>query len=118
MTTDIWLVAELTIAQGKTETFKDRMKALIDQVQAQEPDTLIFKFFFNDDETKCCPIELYRDSEALQTHIHNVHDIFAPVLEVSQLTRIEIYGDATQELKESAAPLGAKFFKSWNGFTR
>ncbi len=45
MTTDIWLVAELTIAQGKTETFKDRMKALIDQVQAQEPDTLIFKFF-------------------------------------------------------------------------
>ena len=54
----------------------------------------------------------------MTTHIHNVHDIFAPVLEVSQLTRIEIYGDTTQELKESAAPLGAKFFKSLNGFTR
>ena len=118
MTAYIWLVAELTIAKGKTEFFKSRMKTLINQVQAQESDTLIFQLFFNDDETKCYPLELYKDSEALTTHIHNVRDVFKPVLEVSQLTRIEIYGNATEELKEAAAPLGAKYFTSWDGFSR
>ena len=118
MNADIWLVAELTLAKGKTESFKSRLKTLMNQVQAQESDTLIFQFFFNDDETKCYPLELYKDSEALKTHIHNVRDVFKPVLEVSQLTRIEIYGNATQELKETAVTLGAKFFKSWDGFSR
>ncbi len=118
MANNIWLVAELTIAQGKTETFKERMQTLIELVHSNEPDTLVFKCYLNDEETKCYPFELYRDSEALQAHLKNVSEIFPRLMEVSQLTRIEIYGDATEELKKSVADLGAEVFKHWNGFTR
>lgn len=118
MTSDIWLVGELTIAQGKTETFKEQMKILIEMVRLKEPDTLIFEFYFNDDETKCYPFELYKNSKGLVTHIKNVSEIFSKILEVSQLTRLEIFGKATEELKEAVAPLGAKIFKCWSGFTR
>ena len=55
MANNIWLVAELTIAQGKTETFKERMKTLIELVHSNEPETTIFELYFNDDETKCYP---------------------------------------------------------------
>ncbi len=118
MADNIWLVAELTIAQGKTETFKERMQTLIELVHSNEPETLVFELYFNDDETKCYPLELYKNSEALQFHLKNVSEIFPKLMEVSQLTRIEIYGDATEELKKSVADLGAEVFKHWNGFTR
>ena len=118
MSTDIWLVAELTITGGKNEDFKERMKALIELVRSKEPDTLLFECYFNDDETKCYPFELYRDSGALQVHLKNVTAAFAKILEVAELTRLEIYGNATEELKKDLAPLGARVFKHWTGFTR
>jgi len=50
MANNIWLVAELTIAQGKTETFKERMQAFIEMVHSNEPDTLVFECHLNDRE--------------------------------------------------------------------
>jgi hypothetical protein len=37
---------------------------------------------------------------------------------LAELTRLDVYGNATKELKMDLAPLGAKMFKHWTGFTR
>jgi quinol monooxygenase YgiN len=118
MSTDIWLIAELTISGEKNEVFRERMKTLIELVRSKEPDTLLFECYFNEDETKCYPFELYRDSRALQIHLKNVKKVFENILEVAELTRLDVYGNATKELKMDLAPLGAKMFKHWTGFTR
>ena len=118
MNTEIRLVAEFTIAEGKTDAFKELIKTAIEKVRSNEPDTLTYEFYFSDDETKCYALELYRDSQAVLTHMEDVSELLQKILAIAQLTSLEIYGDATAELKEALASFGSKFFTHWSGFKR
>ena len=118
MTSEIRIVGEFTINEGKTEAFKELIKTAIETVRSNEPDTLRYEFYFNEDETACYPLELFRNSQAVLTHLEDVGAIVSKLSEVAQITRVEIYGNASDELKQALAPFGAKFFKHWGGFTR
>ena len=118
MNTEIRIVGEFTIAEGKTDAFKELIGTAIERVRSNEPDTLTYEFYFSDDETKCYALELYRDSQALLTHVEDVGEILPKILAVAQITSLEIFGNATKELKEGLASFGAKFFTHWSGFKR
>jgi hypothetical protein len=38
--------------------------------------------------------------------------------EIAPATRIEIYGDVSDELRRAVAPFGAEIAGHWSGFTR
>ena len=122
MTDQILLVAEFTIQDGKSDAFKKLLRAAIEIaieiVRSKEPDALSYEFYPGNHESKCYAVELYKDSKALLAHIENVGGILPQVLEVSQFSRLEIYGNATDELREAVAPFGAKIFFHLDGFTR
>lgn len=118
MSSEIWLIAEFTIKDGEIDAFKEVANMFITTVKMNEPDTLTYQLYFNDDQTKCLVLEQYCDSQAVLTHLKNVGALVLKLLKTAQLTRGEIYGNASAKLKLAATPFGAKFFKHWDGFVR
>ena len=60
----IHIRAEITIEEGKAEEFKKLVQDMSRTVEANEPDTIEYRFYINGSETKCIVHEIYRNSEA------------------------------------------------------
>ncbi len=118
MTTSIQTVVEFTINDGKIDTFKQLGKEYIELVKANEPNMLSYQFYFNDDESRCYALEFYKDSEAVFAHLENVAEVTPRALEVSQIIRVEIFGNVSDELREAVSALNPQINKHWDGITR
>jgi quinol monooxygenase YgiN len=118
MERSIRFVVEFTINDGKREAVKQLLTPLIEMVEAKDSGALSYEFFFNKDESKFYVLEWYKDSEAALNHMGIVKEYLSKLLEVSQVTRFEIFGNASEKLVEGLTPLGAQFFTHWGGFTR
>lgn len=116
MTTRIRLVAEFTIADGKTEEFRKLAAEAIEITQAYDQGALGYEFFFNKDGTKCRAIEQYKDSAATLVHFGIVSEVFASMMEIAQMTQGELYGEPSPELVEACAMFGTKVYRYWSGF--
>ena len=117
MSSRIWYVGDYSIADGKTEEFKSIIQEVID-LERSASDVLVYEFFLDDDESKFHAIESFKDSDSVLQHMERGSEIIPRLLEVADVTRFEIYGDATQELRDAVGPFGAKIFPRWDGFTR
>jgi quinol monooxygenase YgiN len=118
MTDYIRANAELSIPAGKIDEFKKLAAELIKKVEANEPNTLSYEWFLSDDESKCYVLEIYKDSEALMAHLGDIGEMMGPFLELAPLTRLELYGSPSDEVRQALEPFGTKFFEHWNGLTR
>ena len=118
MTTPIRLVAEFTIADGKTEEFRKLVAEAIEITRAHDQGALGYEFFFDNDGTKCRAIEQYKDSAATLAHLKIVSEVFARMMEIAQMTQGELYGEPSPELVEACAMFGTKIYRYWNGFIR
>lgn len=72
MSERISTVGEISIQPGKLEALKDVVVKLIQNVEENEPYTLIFAFHLNEDGTKCTVIEHYQNSAAAMTNLVNL----------------------------------------------
>ena len=118
MTNYIRSVAEVSIVAGKLDEFKKIATEAIERVEANEPDTLSYEWFFNDDESKCYLLEWYKNSEAVLAHLENIGDLLGSLVEISSTNRLEIYGDPSEALRQTLEPFGAKIHTHWHGITR
>ena len=118
MEDSIRLVVEATVAEGKLDSFKRILSSAVERVRANEPNTLSYEFFFNEDESKCYGLEWYKDSEATIAHVANVGEILGRLFEVSQLTRMEVMGAPSDEAKKLLDSFGAQTYIPWDGLTR
>ena len=118
MSYSIRFVVEFTVNEGKLDIVKQLLTPLIETVEAKDSGALSYEFFFNNDESKFYILEWYKDSEAALAHMGIVKDPLSRLLEVSQGTRFEIFGNASDKLVQALTPFGAQFFKHWGGFTR
>ncbi len=118
MGSHIWYVGEYSVAPGKSQTFKDVIEGAIKTELSERESVLSYEFFFNDDQSKFYAIELFRDSEAVLSHLERAKETIPKVLEVAEITRFEIYGTPSAALREAMSSFGAKMFGYWAGFTR
>jgi hypothetical protein len=44
--------------------------------------------------------------------------ILGPLDEIAPATRVELYGDLSDEVRQAVAPFGPKIYEHWHGFTR
>lgn len=109
---------EFSLQDGAQETFKNKLDEAITLVKANEPGALNYQFYFNDDETKCYVMEQYADSAAMMFHLSNVSGILNEILQISTLTRLEIFGALSEEAHSFASSMGARFYTHHDGFTR
>jgi len=111
-------MAEIAIPEGKLDEFKRLAAEIIDEVEANEPDTLSYEWFISNDERKCYVIQRYRDSEAVLAHLGNIAHLSGRLHEVAPLTGLTIFGSPSAELREALDRVGPRVFEHWNGVTR
>lgn len=110
--------AEFAVSVGKFDSFKAVGQEMIDTVGGKEPDTLSYEWYFNGDNSKCYTMECYRDAAALSTHLSDVNQFIHKLLDVSKITKLDVFGKLTPELEKRYVALGAQNFRYWNGVTR
>jgi len=118
MTNEIQYTVEWTIKPGGLKIFKDIANKAIKLVQDSEPGMKGYQWYFNNDESKCYTAEWQLSSESLLTHLQNVGSILPELLEHSDITRFEVFGNLNSKASEAVKGLGAKVFGYFNGFTR
>ena len=118
MTSYIRVNAEHAISDGKIDEFKKMAAEMIKKVEANEPNYLSYEWFLSDDESQCYIIGLFKDSEAMMAHLANIGEMMGPFSEIAPATRIELYGNLSDELRQAVAPFEANISEHWNGFTR
>jgi quinol monooxygenase YgiN len=114
-----WTV-EFTIEKDKLEEFKKYVKEISDVVKKDERGTKSYQWYLNDkDETKCMVSEFYECSDAALAHLHGngVKTIHVPkIFPIAKITRFEVYGDPSKELREALTPLGPEKYLFLIGF--
>ena len=111
-------IVEFTIADGKTDEFKNKAKGYIDAVKGNEPGTLGYQWYVDAAGTRCLLQETFASSEALITHLKNVGPSLPDLLAIAPITRTEVLGSASAAATEALAALGAVHFPHLGGFDR
>jgi quinol monooxygenase YgiN len=110
----------VTIVKGKREEYKKLVQEMSRTVEANEPGTLHYQFYLNRDETKCIVNEIYANSEATLAHINGVasQTILPKIHNVSRVSRLEVYGNPSEELQKVLADVVLQTYIPFTGFSR
>jgi quinol monooxygenase YgiN len=87
---------EFTIKPGGIERFRALITELTEAVEADEPEMLGHNWYFSSDQTKCHVVEWYAGETGVQEHVDLVGGALDVVLEVSDITRFDVYGAASE----------------------
>ena len=118
MTDRIRMVAEFTIKRENLAAFKQLAAKAIDLVVRNEPDALSYEWFFNEDESLCTVLEIYKDVQALNAHMANIGPTLGEIFAVAPMTSLQVFGAVPEEMKPTIASLGGKVHARFAGVTR
>ena len=112
---EIIFVVEMDSNEGKTiEDIAQFSKFYTDAIDTNEPNSLGWGFYESGD--KVILIERYLDGNAMMEHGKNVSEggpleaQFVQFMEHFTINKIDVYGNASDELKEFVKPFGLPFF--------
>jgi quinol monooxygenase YgiN len=117
---DIRLVNRYTVAPEDVDAVKHLLSELIDRVRTDDPGTLSYEWYLDEDASELFLVAWWKDSDALIAHeaLFAKDPIVEQFHEKAPVNRTEIYGDVTDKLLE-VLPGAKKMSKQhWNGFTR
>lgn len=115
---EISYVIEFSIADGKLEDFKQKATGYVDGVKANEPETYVYQWYLAEDGKHCLLHEKFGSSEALLTHLGNVGPSLPDLLAIAPITRLEVFGTASDAARDALKDLGATHFPHLAGFDR
>lgn len=112
--------AEFTIQEGKVQEYKKLVQDMSRVVEANEPDTIEYQFYLDSDETKCIVHETYASSEAVLAHNTCVasQTILPKIFSVSRISRFEVYGNPSEELRKLLTSFSPQIYDLFTGFRR
>ncbi len=112
--------AEFAINEGKLDEFKKLVQDMSSVVEANEPDTIDYQFYLDRDETKCIVRETYANSEAALAHNAGIasQTILPKIFSVSRISRFDVYGNPSEELRKMLAGFGPQIYDVFAGFSR
>jgi quinol monooxygenase YgiN len=114
-------VNELTVKEGKLETFRELMEEMVSGT-SNEPGTLSYEWYISHDGGNVHVVETYADSAAVVAH--HVSEGFAlknwagRVMDCVAASRVVAYGDPNAAAREILDRLGATYYSTWGGFSR
>ena len=120
MAENILIRAFFIIEKDNVEQFKKLIRKMSEVVETSEPDTLEYRFYLNEDGTKCIVHETYADSKATLSHNDSTASktILPSIFNIAQLNRLDVYGNPNDELKKVLAGLNSHIFNLFTGFSR
>jgi quinol monooxygenase YgiN len=112
-------VFEVTLKPGAHDEFTALAKEMIDANHAGEPETLNYLAFITEDGTRVHFYERFVDSAAALFHVNRFGENFGDRLpRLADVTRFDIYGDPSEELKRALADFAPTYLGLIGGFTR
>jgi quinol monooxygenase YgiN len=113
---EVRFTVDLTINAGKFDAFERIARTMIAGTQ-KEPGALEYDWCLSADRRQCRLVETYVDANAVLAHLTGpvVQELVAKLLEVSSLSRFEVYGDPGAKAAEMLTGLGAAIFLPWCG---
>lgn len=112
--------AEFTIKKDDVKQYKKLMREMSNMVETNEPNTLIYEAYFNEDETKCMVHETYVDSTAVLSHNDSTASktILPRIFSISKLEKLDVYGNPNNDLKKMLVNFSSQIFNWYTGFNR
>lgn len=116
---EIVLLAQLSVAPGRSEEFGAAVRRLTAFVEEAEPALARYEFFLSADGRTGRAIHIYRDSAALDFHLDVSSGVIAEVLEHATMSGLELLGDPTPDVVDKAgAYWGVGVARRVSGFVR
>lgn len=112
MNNEIRFRVEFTIEGQKIQEYKKLVQVWL--VEANEQDTINYEFCLNKAETSRVVNETYANSKTALAH-HNgvaIQTIFPKILNISKITRFDVYGEPSEELQKAFTSLGAQAYNA------
>lgn len=111
------IVPYFKVHDGQLETFNALCEQFVEKTN-REPKCLYYGFSFNGNQAHCR--EGYADAEGLLAHLENVGGLLEQLLEIADITRLEVHGpeDELEKLREPLAELDPQYFTLEYGFRR
>ena len=96
-------VVRFKFHEGKLEEFKRLSAVCMEIVRSQDPGTLQYDTFFNEDESECIVLERFRDVDALLQHGANIGDELMEQIVATGECHGELLGPVPEEVRASLA---------------
>jgi quinol monooxygenase YgiN len=100
---ELWGIARFKVHEGKVEEFKRLSAQAMEIVRTKDTGTLRYDTYFNDDESECVVLELYRDPQAAVEHAEHLGELSAAVLATVSVVHGELLGEPSAELRAKLA---------------
>jgi hypothetical protein len=98
------------IHEGALDELKEGVRALVDFIDAREPQLIAYGFHIDDDAMSMTVVAVHPDSASLELHLEVGGPEFRKLAHLLTLTSIECYGrpseKAMEQLRQKAAALG------------
>lgn len=94
----IHIRAEFTISEEKIKEYKKLIKEMSKLVEANEPETIDYQFYFDESETRCIVPETYRNPEAVFVHMDGIasNTVLPKIHEISRIIRLRLTGPSAK----------------------
>lgn len=96
-------VVRFKFHEGKLEEFKRLSAVCMEIVRNQDPGTLQYDTFFNEDESECIVLERFQDLDALLQHGANIGDELMEAIVATGDCSGELLGPVPDELRANLA---------------
>ncbi len=112
----IQLIARFKLHEGKVQDFKAVAKECLIVIKEKDKGVMHYDWFFDEKETECVVVELYKDSAAVLDHVGLIGELLGKAMAMSDFSG-EVYGNASDALKGALAGLNIKMYKYFQGLS-
>ena len=102
-TSELHSIVRFRFHEGKLEEFKRLSAVCMEIVRTQDPGTLRYDTFFNEDESECIVLEQFRDLDALLQHGTNIGDELMEAIAATGECFGELLGPVPAEVRANLA---------------
>jgi quinol monooxygenase YgiN len=102
-TTELQSIVRFRFHEGQLDEFKRLSAVCMEIVRNQDPGTLQYDTFFNEDESECIVLERFRDLDALLEHSANIGDELMAAIVATGDCHGELLGDVPAEVRANLA---------------
>jgi quinol monooxygenase YgiN len=119
MSDHVIVLAENDIHAGQLENLKALITEMVEYIQREEPGTLNYEWFIDDEGKTAHAYERYADSESCIAHLTVARQIYGERLfSYLTITKITVYGNPSEPLREIFGPYAGTYRSRFGGVAR
>jgi hypothetical protein len=92
----IVFIARQKVKEGKLDAYKQTVMDVVNFVEPNKPNTLVFLNYLSDNDSDVTQIQVYASAEAMEQHVQGLGEIAKKSYESMDVVSFEIYGNPSE----------------------